>query len=554
MSENKKNPKRPCPFCGKFFSRLTKHLIAIHKEEEKVKEASKLPKDLRDKVFGGLKNDGIKKYNMELLKEKTVTPSALIKGRQSRDEEQECAMCSGCGKFLIKRNIYKHKMRCASLSSNTGTIEAISTNILSKTDQQFSESYRKSVLESFQKDNVGNQIQEDEWIKTYGYYHFQNQNERSPTFWAKRRNVMQKMRRLTRLFILFKNVSATKNLSVTPESSLDMFKRDNIPILLEAINQLAEDEEKEHGMRHGLKIQLRYLINDACQKLSAHYLIRKEDDKYEELQKFEKLIKTLWQSFFASAEEQALLNRNTDLRKPQRLPEKDDIVKLKDTTVDVINSVCQKGYDILETKDYNLLRNAVVSRLTLHNARRGGEPCRMTIKEWDDAMQDVWVDKYRGEHIKDPISQNLICKYKIAYVKASKLLKLVAVLIPEDCWEAMKILSDPGVRSNVGINSKNEFVFANTQNSLSYVVGWQCVRQMGKTAQLLKPICATDVRHFVATNYALQDVSREQRNIMYKHFGHSELMNENVYQCPEGLREIINVGGYLSQIDETYGN
>ena len=38
------------------------------------------------------------------------------------------------------------------------------------------------------------------------------------------------------------------------------------------------------------------------------------------------------------------------------------------------------------------LRNLLVSRLTLFNARREGEPAGMFISEWSEAQNGAWVD------------------------------------------------------------------------------------------------------------------------------------------------------------------
>ena len=41
------------------------------------------------------------------------------------------------------------------------------------------------------------------------------------------------------------------------------------------------------------------------------------------------------------------------------------------------------------------LRDLAVSRLTLFNARRGGEPARLTVSQWKDAENNNWIDQSR---------------------------------------------------------------------------------------------------------------------------------------------------------------
>ena len=49
---------------------------------------------------------------------------------------------------------------------------------------------------------------------------------------------------------------------------------------------------------------------------------------------------------------------------------------------------------------------------------------------------------------------------------------------------------------------------------------------------------ATDIRYYVATAYALSDISVANREMFYKHLGHSQNMNENVYHSPSAIRTI----------------
>ena len=41
------------------------------------------------------------------------------------------------------------------------------------------------------------------------------------------------------------------------------------------------------------------------------------------------------------------------------------------------------------------LRDCACARLTLINARRGGEPARLLLSDWNDAEQGVWIDNQR---------------------------------------------------------------------------------------------------------------------------------------------------------------
>lgn len=65
--KNYKKPRRPCPFCGEFKGRIKDHLTSKHKNEEEVRHALSLPKELRDRAFAQLRKEGIFKANAEML-------------------------------------------------------------------------------------------------------------------------------------------------------------------------------------------------------------------------------------------------------------------------------------------------------------------------------------------------------------------------------------------------------------------------------------------------------------------------------------------------------
>ena len=50
---------------------------------------------------------------------------------------------------------------------------------------------------------------------------------------------------------------------------------------------------------------------------------------------------------------------------------------------------------------YVELRDAICRRLTLFNARRGGEPSRLKMKNLVDALEGRWVDQSRVEMLED---------------------------------------------------------------------------------------------------------------------------------------------------------
>lgn len=57
------------------------------------------------------------------------------------------------------------------------------------------------------------------------------------------------------------------------------------------------------------------------------------------------------------------------------------------------------------------------------------------------------------------------------------------------------------------------------------------------------------MRHHVSTLYAGIEMSETDRQLFYKHMGHSGAINENVYQATGAEAEIIKVGSNLTAMD-----
>ena len=69
--------------------------------------------------------------------------------------------------------------------------------------------------------------------------------------------------------------------------------------------------------------------------------------------------------------------------------------------------------------------------------------------------------------------------------------------------------------------------------------------------KLEKPelLIADKFRQRASTLFALLDLPSERRESFYRHMGHSETMNKNVYQCPLAIMELVEVGGLIKKPD-----
>jgi len=177
----------------------------------------------------------------------------------------------------------------------------------------------------------------------------------------------------------------------------------------------SEDRTKDN-----LKVAIGYLLQTSAQVLQGLYLSNGLDDREKEVKKF---LKVQMGEIFGEAQYKATL------RRPAELPAESDVQRLRDYCV---SQMAELGH-MLDTNQYRKLRATIVTRLTLFNARRCGEPAAMTLDEFDAARKGEWIDRQQVELASDE-EYDMLKRFKLAYQAGNGTRDLVPVLIPEDTY------------------------------------------------------------------------------------------------------------------------
>ena len=278
------------------------------------------------------------------------------------------------------------------------------------------------------------------------------------------------------------------------------------------------------------------------------WLIDGNDSQYEEVGKFTRLLEHHWWQLFSEAVYKADKRRQEKLRKPRELPLEDDLSTLRRHCQEVIQELTQCQYRIFDAKVFGHLRAAIVTRLTVFNARRGSEPAGMELTDWQAGENGEWIDPQTIHHVTTEEEQ-LLRRLKLVYQAGKGTKDMIPVLVPEDCVVGIRRLIEEG--EHCGISSHNKYVFPYCQGSLDHVIGWHEIRRMSLEAKVAQPelITANRVRHRAATVHASLDVGESDRDAFFKHMGHSKEMDTRVYQCPLGVTEVCRVGKYLEDLE-----
>jgi hypothetical protein len=535
----KKKVQRPCKYCGLFQTNLHRHLKLKHDSESDVKHALSLPYHAQCQAFAKLRKEGILKHNKEQMK---TTKPVYIKERHQTDDSN-VVFCATCNGFVSKYYFKRHQIRCtAELAEQP---KALPISLMKESLDGVKLAFKSNILAGFINDETGDICRSDEAIIYFGTKLYDKLAKKADKKQEVQKSVRADMRRIAKLYAEFKRLCTEEQ---TPNnSSADMLIRSNFDMLADAIEACTTKEDKT--LKAGLKTLMYYGIKNFAKITRGSFLIRNQDDKAHEISKFVDVLELNHNIIFGDATYELNKNRQVKLRRPQQLPDENDVARLKTYVVGRLASLLEDPYKVWNGHDYIELRDLTVSRLTLFNARRGGEPARMFISEWKDAENSSWLDKRRVLH-NDP-DRNFFEDMKVTFQTGKGNNHLVPVLIPQDLVKAMQTLTDTSVRSSSSVQDRNVFIFPSTQNSESHVSGWHAVNRVCIDAKVLRPdlLTATKMRHRVSTLYAGLDVPQSDRHVFYKHMGHSENINVNVYQVPLAVAEVRVVGPRLQQMD-----
>ena len=200
-----------------------------------------------------------------------------------------------------------------------------------------------------------------------------------------RKSVMSDMRRLANLYLHMKASEETLGKLPTDDGNIgDIFKRNNFRHLEEALNTCTTVEDSDstkdgRSLKAGLKMGLYYLLKASSKILKGLNLIEDNDEgdrKAEEIDKFISVLELNYNMIFGDAMYALHQSRQDKLRRPESAPNEDDVRRVRDYTAAQIRQLLSERYAFPDLHHYTSLRNNVVCRLTLFNARRGGEPSR----------------------------------------------------------------------------------------------------------------------------------------------------------------------------------
>jgi hypothetical protein len=329
--------------------------------------------------------------------------------------------------------------------------------------------FKADVLRRFHNDEVGKLCRNDIFIQRIGSRHYSKIKRRKDKVTETRKAVMQRMRILARLLLKFRELPETKE-----NTALELDTE-------EEIDAQQKPQQRPKTIKSGLKANVEHVLRDAIMKMTGIYHALKDDEKSDEMGKLLQVVTYYRDDVFGDAHYELSRKNNEKKRKPSEQPSNADVQKIKDYQVKKMAELVNDPYMIWDHTTFCELRDITASRLTMFNARRGGEPVRLLIFHVNEAMTDQWIDKERVSAL-TPSEKPHIKKLKITYTTAKGVGELVDVLFPEDVIKPLQILCDIDIRKLARILTKNQYVFPTKGSEDNHVSGWSALHNIAKLA------------------------------------------------------------------------
>lgn len=519
---------RPCPYCSVMQSALTRHISTKHKHVPEVAAALLKPLGERRKAFDEFKKKGIFQYNqMEMKKEKPK----YMRLRKNENVEDDIIICSECKGTYSKRYKPRHQVHCGRAGLIMIPMIAQKEMVVTTLTNDF-----KGVLNKMVIDEISSLAKVDKYILIIGSRLYNSNKCKEEKICEVEKRVRQTMRLLSRLYLKFNESYEMKSID-----SSDMFDQRQLKHLRYAIECLCTTNENDS--KNGLKVQIQNTLKSCAKFLEAHFLVEGDDEKANMICNFIKVFSLVEEEIFNGAIYQLKQKRNKTTRKPANLP---DDALLEDLKT-YLNKVTEQNYFILEQPDdvFITVRDAVCARLVLYNGRRGGEPARLLIYQWKEALDGTWIRPQAREKYKSEIDTG----NRITF-QEGKGDRQVCVFFPPYLVQALHFLSSSEVRDKVNVSDKNKYIFPSTQQSQNHVNGWHALKNCILKAGLGNKLNGTMNRHRVISIIGAFNLSEEDQNLAYEHFGHSKEVNKNIYQIPQAEKQLETTGRLLALIDQ----
>ncbi|ESO97595.1 hypothetical protein LOTGIDRAFT_228230 [Lottia gigantea] len=541
----KRNYSKPdfCLFCkNEYKSKISKHLVAVHGDEARIKEVIDEPIHSMNRklILLKLQNEGNYQHNVEVLKKGKGT--LIVKRRpdaKNSNNAIDYVPCEFCLAFIKDDSLWIHSKSCPFKPENSnrnflrnGRIMLQSVLHSPETDGKLVDLFSK-FKETAKNPGLKEICKNDELIRVFA----SNLLDRLGTEEEQRRkdkdNIRTKVRSVGRLLRKLNE----KKFRDLPLNSYICGRE--FSTVVNTVKELSIECNSPN-----LALTLGHYLKQIC-LLKISLSIEKGDDPSlkQEASDFQQLYNAHWNCRVSAVVLRRL--RLRQINKKIELPSTEDLVTLKSFLTTELNRGLPFKPLIEEWVKY---AETLITRLVLFNKRRISEVEELTMVDFEKRL--------RGESANEELSRldtaEKILAKRMDLIevrgKSTRGLRKVFVLLEQDMVRGIESLITS--RLHVGINPSNKYIFG--RSSLGPLDGCNAMRNtVNMCPGLKKPdsIRSTMLRRYLATVSQILDMTGDELKMVADHMGHSIAIHTNIYRTMTSTLERTKVARALIALE-----
>ena len=551
VGKRRYDKKNSCFYCTSMLSKIGRHILTVHKDEEEVSRilATTKNKSRERKIeLELLRKKGNFHHNMKVRK---VGGTMQISRRPSSIENAshaEYLPCRNCLTFVKKGHLWRHNKSCSQRRPNEPSnrkrqYEAMM--LVNPTEDKDKAKFMEDIVSHMRMDDKGIISKSDDTIMRYGLFLYESSGP------SKRPYISQKMRILSRLLIEVRKITGQHNARLT--SFLAPMYFDDILKGTKLLTAYALNEDSPPEMQTpSLALKIGYAL-DKVAALDKGYAVRlKDKNKIDDLDDFIHLMESEWSTRISAVAINTMAENNYN--KVEVLPITEDLLVLRTHTVTRLKELPEElRIDEANIEAFRELAEVTVARIVVINRRRSTEGAKLTIDQFRNRPK--WNQNSLSEIQESltPLEVELCKRLDLVYIRGKRGRK-VPIMLTADVIYAIQCLIR--TRVTVGVNKDNKYIFAApTRDSKSHLRGHDCLANVVARCKLKCPqgIKSTKLRKYAATVSQILDLKNNEIEWLAGHMGHDLNVHKEYYRLQDHTIELAKVSKLLLALDEGNG-
>ncbi|XP_066585722.1 uncharacterized protein [Prorops nasuta] len=531
--------KNCCFYCNKFYSKLSRHLETVHREEVDVKRFAVLPKNNveRKKIIAEIRKRGNFLHNTT----SSLETCNFVVSRRPNIEMPRTAdyyiPCPSCKVYLSKKTAHVHVRLCTNRGARKShSIKVLGRRLVPNVHEKACFTLKSKVLPPLRQDIVTSVVRNDELIVIYGN-HLCNKYKHSAHHF---KMIRAQLRLIARLLLTM------KDLRDDIANFEDIFNPKFYDTFIKAVNIIGRyDQTKELYLSPKTAATIGTLISD----IGQHWI--SECIKYNNVQKqtnAENFLKIKKANYTAEVSK-TVLESQTQIRRHKKtvLPSVNDIKKLTKFLLTRRNEAHKKLQEKFVLTAWHALAETTLITIQLFNRRRPGEMERILLDDFNN-YQRISKNENPEEYASLSKRGREVAKRYVRFQIRGKLGRTVSVLLDNGMLESIKMMLKYRKKARVHENNKYVFGLPGPDNLVEkHLNACQLLRRFSNEcgADMPETLRGTKLRKHVATNCIALNLSSNEVTDLADFMGHHEKIHLKHYRQPLLSKDILGISKIL---------